>query len=225
LIHDVLHAALNSCNGREDVIEIEPARLDEIIDRALTKFRPNLSQAVLKHEHRRILEILTRWLDFEKSRSPYQVVAVETDKSIRIGQLQLDLRLDRIDQMEDGSQLIIDYKSGNATTTGWRLPRLSDPQLPLYASTVDNVSGIALMQISEERSTLIGVGEHEIDGLSNSQDFGFETFKDLANAWNSYLKDTATSFVNGYAAVDPIDKTICRRCHLHGLCRVFDGDN
>ena len=225
LIHDVLHAALNSCNGREDVIEIEPARLDEIIDRALTKFRPNLSQAVLKHEHRRILEILTRWLDFEKSRSPYQVVAVETDKSIRIGQLQLDLRLDRIDQMEDGSQLIIDYKSGNATTTGWRLPRLSDPQLPLYASTVDNVSGIALMQISEERSTLIGVGEQEIDGLSNSQDFGFETFKDLANAWNSFLKDTATSFVNGYAAVDPIDKTICRRCHLQGLCRVFDGDN
>jgi hypothetical protein len=165
------------------------------------------------------------WLDFEKTRSPYQVVSVETNKSVRIGQLQLDLRLDRIDQMEDGSQLVIDYKSGTATTAGWRLPRLSDPQLPLYASTVDNASGIALMQISEERSTLIGVGEHEIHGLSNSQDFGFETFKDLANAWNSYLEDIATSFVNGYAAVDPIDKTICRRCHLQGLCRVFDGNN
>ena len=225
LLHDVLHATLDTCKGQEDVVDIETKTLHEIIERALTKFRPNLSQLVLEYEHQRILDILKHWLDFERSRPPFDIEAVETEKSVQIGSLRLDLRLDRIDRMEDGSQLVIDYKSGSANTAGWRLPRLSEPQLPLYASTIENAAGIALMQLSEERTTLIGVGNQHMPALSSSQKFGFETFKDLANAWNRYLKDIANSFVNGYAAVDPINKTFCRRCHLHGLCRIFDAEN
>ena len=224
LIHDVLHEALASCESQEDVNAIDPALLREIVDRALVKFKPNLSEAVLKHEHQRIQEILVHWLKFEQTRRPYRVVAVETEKSVRIGPLHLDLRLDRIDETENGRQLIIDYKSGRASTAGWRLPRLSDPQLPLYASTAEDASGIALIQLSEDGATLIGVGEQESQGLSNCQEFGFETFEALINAWKSDLEDTATSFANGHAAVDPIDRAICRRCQLPGLCRIFDDD-
>jgi hypothetical protein len=43
------------------------------------------------------------------------------------------LRLDRIDRLNDGSLLVIDYKTGDVSPKSWDLPRPDDVQLPLYA--------------------------------------------------------------------------------------------
>jgi hypothetical protein len=50
-----------------------------------------------------------------------------------IAGLTFDLRLDRIDRLNDGSLLVIDYKSGDVSPKSWELPRPDDVQLPLYA--------------------------------------------------------------------------------------------
>ncbi len=44
-----------------------------------------------------------------------------------------NLRLDRIDRLNDGTFLVIDYKSGDVSPKSWDLPRPDDVQLPLYA--------------------------------------------------------------------------------------------
>ena len=46
----------------------------------------------------------------------------------------MKLRLDRLDRLNDGSLLVIDYKSGNVAIKSWELPRPDDVQLPLYAA-------------------------------------------------------------------------------------------
>ena len=72
------------------------------------------------------------WLEFEKSRIPFTVEATEARSTVTIAGLTVDLRLDRVDRLHDGSQLVIDYKTGNPDPKSWDLPRPDDIQLPLY---------------------------------------------------------------------------------------------
>lgn len=45
------------------------------------------------------------------------------------------MSVDRVDQLEDGRRIIIDYKTGAAIDTkNWASERLSEPQLPIYAA-------------------------------------------------------------------------------------------
>ncbi len=49
------------------------------------------------------------------------------------------MRIDRIDEMPDGSLAVIDYKTSASvpSPSSWLGDRPSDPQLPLYALAVE----------------------------------------------------------------------------------------
>jgi RecB family exonuclease len=162
---------------------------------------------------------------------PFEVAETETKTTTAIEGLTLDLRLDRIDRLSDGSLLVIDYKSGNVSPKSWERPRPDDVQLPLYASFgLDAASAhgglvFATVCAGEKRSfagrmvnakaTLLS----NLDGRSNlvkqplSED-------DVAD-WRTYIEKMALAFLAGRAEVDPRDypKT-CERCSLQALCRV-----
>ncbi len=42
--------------------------------------------------------------------------------------------------------------------------------------------------------------------------------------WNEQLSRLADQYYTGHAEVNPLDKTTCRSCDLHGLCRIGDTD-
>ena len=81
----------------------------------------------------RLTRLVTEWLEFERERVEFSVARTELDVSRSIAGLTLKLRLDRIDRLNDGSLLVIDYKSGNVSSKLWEMPRPEDVQLPLYA--------------------------------------------------------------------------------------------
>ena len=81
----------------------------------------------------RLIRLVTEWLLYESARVPFTVVETELETEVSIDGLELDLRLDRIDRLNDGSLLVIDYKSGDVSPKLWDLPRPDDVQLPLYA--------------------------------------------------------------------------------------------
>ena len=90
------------------------------------------------------------WLALEAGRQPFTVESCEERlQDVHVGNLKLNLRADRIDQLPDGSRLLLDYKTGNVSTASWDGDRLDDPQLPLYAAygNVENVSGILFARI------------------------------------------------------------------------------
>ena len=87
----------------------------------------------LELEEQRLTKLVTEWLDYEATRIAFEVADTEVKRTVHIAGLTLDLRLDRIDRLNDGSLLVIDYKSGDVSPNSWELPRPDDVQLPLYA--------------------------------------------------------------------------------------------
>lgn len=81
----------------------------------------------------------------------FRVIEREATCNLTINQLPLQIRLDRVDQLSDGSLFLIDYKTGVNTITGWFQERLTDPQLPIYAlfqnESEKHYAGIAFAEI------------------------------------------------------------------------------
>ena len=95
--------------------------------------RESMPKRYLELEETRLIDLVTEWLRYESARVPFTVAETEQKSAAAIAGLSLKLRLDRIDRLNDGSLLVIDYKTGDVSPKSWDLPRPDDVQLPLYA--------------------------------------------------------------------------------------------
>ena len=89
-------------------------------------------------------------------------------KDVRVGPLRLSVRMDRVDEVE-GGEVLIDYKTGDASPNDWLTERPDAPQLPLYAilSEADRLQGVAfgLVRAGEGRGLKgYAVGEGVLRG-------------------------------------------------------------
>ncbi|MGB9409006.1 MAG: PD-(D/E)XK nuclease family protein [Terracidiphilus sp.] len=242
LLHAVLHAIwAGAPEGIRTYSELlsqtdREAFVAGHVQRALAReLRPHqrelMPRRYLELEEQRLTELVTKWLEYEVTRVTFEVADTEVKRTIHIDGLTLDLRLDRIDRLNDGSLLVIDYKSGNVSPNSWDLPRPDDVQLPLYA-------GFAL---DREREVLGGLVFARV--RAGDQDFVGQVFEPAATLfdslkgtsslaknrltveqlqkWRICIEQLARDFLGGRAEVDPRDppKT-CERCGLQTLCRI-----
>ena len=85
-------------------------------------------------ERERLAKLAREWLDIERRRAPFQVAAVEQKRDVAVAGLEFKSRIDRMDELQDGGHVLIDYKSSRMLSPKqWDGPRPDDPQLPLYA--------------------------------------------------------------------------------------------
>lgn len=87
-------------------------------------------------EQDRLQRLIEGWLEVELQRTHrYTVIATEREVRVDIEGIRVKMVVDRIDQLEDGSLLVMDYKTGaTIDTDNWATERLTEPQLPIYAS-------------------------------------------------------------------------------------------
>ena len=99
-------------------------------------------------------------------------VRTEVAQDVQIGPLALGVRLDRVDSLDAGGEVVIDYKTGAFDPGAWKRPRVPDSQLPLYAVT-GGFRGVAVIQLRPPGARLRGVGDEglAIDGLKPSAAF------------------------------------------------------
>jgi ATP-dependent helicase/nuclease subunit B len=211
-----------------------PARralLDEAIGTARSAVSPErrtlLGAAPLALEAARLGNLLSEWLDLEASRKvPFRVAEREAEREISLGGLTLRLRLDRIDLLEDGHRLVIDYKSGAAESPArWFDDPPTRPQLPLYALLDPPAEGIAFATVRTGEAGFHGVGERAYcagisDDLARSS--RAPELADMAAArafWHGSLQRLASDFVAGENAIEPRGDA-CRRCGRQALCRI-----
>jgi RecB family exonuclease len=137
------------------------------------------------------------------------------------GGLAYKVRIDRIDRLEDGSRVLIDYKTG-WVQPDWRGERPDNPQLPVYALLHrENLVAVAYGRVSAAECRFVPESARGdiFPGVRASRLEGMASFAELVAAWERRVESLAEEFSRGAAQVAPKD-TACRYCHLQGLCRV-----
>jgi RecB family exonuclease len=140
--------------------------------------------------------------------------------------LTVDARIDRVDELESGGHVILDYKTGRASIVGWADERLDEPQLPLYAISVPgDVAAVSLVTVSAQEVAYRGLARADDllpDVTTPAQEKNFAAdWATLLDGWRSSLDALAGEFLAGHAAVAPKHyPRTCEYCDLGTLCRV-----
>lgn len=244
LLHRALYLLWGAIKDHAGLVALDASGLSHMIATAATQCiaeartggMDNLVGRFADIEHSRICRILCEWLEYERERAPFRVVGREAATTITLAGLSMDLRLDRMDRLDDGSHALIDYKTGIARLTSWLGARPDEPQLPLYFLAADEVvSALAFARVKRgERRKVFGFeGLSAVEGLlpdvlpvdqrPQLQQQGYDSWDVLTQGWESTLKALANDFSRGCAEVDPKDAGLtCRQCDLHGFCRVAE---
>jgi probable DNA repair protein len=238
------HAELKHILYRHGELQPDASRLEDFVaghvKRVLAQeLRPHqrelMPRRYLELEGQRLTKLVTEWLEYEATRVEFEVADTEVKRTVHLAGLTLDLRLDRVDRLKDGSLLVIDYKSGYVSPNAWELPRPEDVQLPLYAGFAleqdERLGGLVFAKVRtgdqefsgrvvDARATLI----KSLRGNKNLVKIPLtpeQLFK-----WREYIEQLAKDFIGGKAEVDPRDPVkTCERCGLQTLCRIHENQD
>jgi probable DNA repair protein len=231
LLHRVLQTFWRQTKTQERLRQMSLADRDELISHAIDAALPNRLQAhegwdraYMWLQKQRLRSVLQQWLDQELLRGPFTVADVERNELVTVGPLTLDVRVDRVDSVDDGL-FFVDYKTGaNVDPKQWSGERPDDPQLPLYTllAEADELKGMAFAKVRAGRD-MKWHGYQAEDGIlpRSKSRANIRDIATLAEEWRRVLVQLAQDFATGKANVHPKSFEInCARCAQRLLCRV-----
>jgi ATP-dependent helicase/nuclease subunit B len=200
LLHRALQALYQPVLGKIGV----PAAssIPGAVEAALQAMRAfnRLTPIQYRAEQLRLQRVLHDWLELERSRAEFRVIALEQKLETTLLGHPIQLRIDRADQLAgqvdaradaradadagagepaQGSILVIDYKSGKTDLGPWSKDRLGEAQLPLYAiswqqagSHPGEVTGMALAQVKYGETSVKGVVADAAHEFGSVRTFG-----------------------------------------------------
>jgi RecB family exonuclease len=236
LLHDALNAlwaAIGSYHGLQALTDTAQEEAVEVAVQSALQAVPGTRRRLLgtgywQLEGRRMASLLVEWLAVERQRGEFVVSARVLDVPLQMGDLALRLRVDRFDQLPDGSQVIIDYKSGIGRVQDWLGERPAKPQLLLYGiASPGAAAALAFAQVRPRQSKFVGLGRvAAAPGIAT--DIGKQVgermpaadWEALNECWRANLERLAIEFVAGDARVEPLGPSSCTWCGLQALCRI-----
>lgn len=199
----------------------------------LTRFHQSLmTPRFTKIETERLQNLILHFLELETTRETYSVLAAEKRHSWTYRDMVFNLKIDRIDQLGDGSLAVIDYKTGKsaATPSSWLKDRPQDVQLPFYLTVMrslyeSNISTVAIAHVNAERTDYSGAMESDQFHASlisiDEKTPGDMNWSQLSHHFEQKIKSLADEFHEGIAAVFPIDYSEqCNNYQVRALCRM-----
>ena len=111
----------------------EHSLLEQVVEQAAAEQLEKMPEVIRQLERERALRVLSAWLDLERTRPPFAIRALE--QKHQLSGLNTKMRIDRIDALQDGQYVLMDYKSSTAHKryTAWLRERPIELQLPTYA--------------------------------------------------------------------------------------------
>lgn len=224
---DQAHLCALSADGLTELVRDAVA---DVLTAARARAPARFPATFARLEQARLQALVGLWLERERARAPFSVVAREQARTVIVEGLRISTRADRIDRLDDGKHLIIDYKTGSPREADWFGERPDEPQLPLYCVTADvPVDGIAFAQLSPRDLRWRGIARSDgiADGIA-----GFDghravdavpSWEAIIEQWRDTLSRLAREFLAGNARIDPKEgPATCRYCDLAPLCRIHE---
>jgi ATP-dependent helicase/nuclease subunit B len=227
-----LQAVLAS-NGKEGLSAFIQPHVHGVMLSLPASIRDRMPTRYLDLEEQRLLGLVTEWLAFESRRARFTVAETEKKTPVVVAGLSLDLRLDRRDVLDDGSTVILDYKTGEASPNEWESDRPENVQLPIYAvygveSVVSNdPGGLVFASVKPGNAAFAGRIRDTAMFLPDINTRHALATNPLTDQqlldWRTVIDGLATDFLQGQATVLPRDyPSTCKYCSLSGLCRVVE---
>ncbi len=215
-------------------------KLDEIIRNIINKVlkfwqkkAPELLfDGVFNIEKERLYLLVLAWLEVEVGREDsFSVINTEHKIQGDIAGLPIVARIDRIDSLFSGDKMIVDYKTGLASTASWFSSRPEAMQMPIYALLNLDAKSITFAHVQadvDKSCKYHGVSEKDllVKGIkkvneSMTKDANCNTWGDLVSSWDEIAVSAVNNFKLGASEVDPkVEAKTCQYCEYRRLCRV-----
>lgn len=150
-------------------------------------------------------QLIQQWLEQEKQRPAFTAIEIETTLKVDFHGLPLTLRLDRLDQLDSGQLIVIDYKTGSPNLNQWQGDRPEEPQLPLYAVCYNaDIHALMFVEVNARQVRPIGLGDltesHDgITPISQAKQDLPEDWQQTCEHWDKTLTQLTEDFLQGEA--------------------------
>jgi hypothetical protein len=227
LLHAALAALWSELSTQQRLTTMASSELAVVIERCVEQALKRLharrassfQTRFLELERERLVALLQEWLEVERGRSEFELVACEEGGTVSIGGVVLQLRLDRVDRL-----------TGSTSIATWMGERPDEPQLALYClARPTPPEAIAFGQVRRGQCALVGlstqagVAQGVKPLVSSAYVHEFPSWPALLATWRATLERLAAQFRSGAAPVDPKQRPMtCRNCDLSTLCRVSE---
>lgn len=241
LVHSALQCFWLECSNLSALKAMSEQTMQAAIAKAvangITQFCASqgiiMPPQIMLLEQYRLQLLLNIWLVLECERADFKVQACEKEMTLNLAGISIKVIIDRIDELMDGGLVIIDYKTGSAVETkSWAEPRITEPQLPLYAAIAAHAAHIVAVcfgKVTTDNCQFIGIAAQD-DVLPNVKDLtkvrtdsAFKQFSDwdsLILHWKASLEAIAEEIKNGEAAVRFKDEVALAYCEVKPLLRL-----
>ena len=201
--------------------QILKSQLDTLATQVMAELNAECSQpfteVFCQLEAERLSKLALTWL-LEVERERMQAFAVSlVEKTFKplIEGIQVKLVIDRVDTLDDGRLVVIDYKTGSMPDTkNWASDTITEPQLPIYAAFILQEAEIAAVCFGKLRLTDAGFAgvaaeedivpgvkafNHEKNKLFDQA--AFPDWPSILQHWRTRITQTAQALKAGEAAV------------------------
>lgn len=231
---DVCKLRLKEKNDNDTLLSLEQAELNNLLEEAVEVGffwldRVDIDSALIEQERSMMLSTLKQWIEVEKARQPFNVIALEKSDFIELGGYKLKIRKDRVDEVivsqNNHKKLALDNKSREESIGGAFSKSTPKSQLPLAAIS-ENADGMAYLNVIAHTPSISGVIDTELSNdfqaLSKHRYNAPKDWGQLKKMWLDKFSNKIAQYVEGEALYTPSTQA-CMYCVKKSLCKYSVG--
>lgn len=203
LIHDALDYLYRDLPARSEIAAWQDDELQSRIGNAVNsafarheRYVDPVLRELLLLERSRVQKLLLGLVAVDVGRESFAIARVEQALDVALDGIRIKLRIDRQDRLDDGSLIILDYKTGTKKRflDGQREPL--QIQLVVYACAVnEEVAGLGLINIDSRSIDFDGAGRSFTATDSWDEDLG---------RWKARVMDAAAQIQRGDVRINMV---------------------